>query len=345
MANNKPTLTNFHSIQPLFFGAFIQENNSISITSGNKRILMKEISEEEKKLLINLFSLCDGINTTKKIISKLRNLECDIKKASNLLHQLLLQKILIDSREIYSQFHPYLNQVTPFYYKLTKEKIKSMVKKVDEFNYKGERILLQSPSNSTFCKLIRKRRTIRKFDEKKTIPFQIFSDLLYTTYGVSTETKIKDGKIFKRVIPSAGALYPLHIYCIVLRGIKKIPPGVYYFKKKNVKCSIIKLKEISGYSELMNFFPGSEDMIKKAAVLLVIVCNFKRITQKYSNRGYMYGLLEAGHVAQNIYLYCTEQNLAVVEIGGFNDIELSKFLQLKYPEIVPLVCFLIGPTC
>jgi SagB-type dehydrogenase family enzyme len=192
--------------------------------------------------------------------------------------------------------------------------------------------------------MIKKRRTIRRFDKHKPMSFRTLSGLLYASYGVSTVAKIESGRVLKRVVPSAGALYPLHIYCVVLKKIEKLSPGVYYFKKKSFKPFIIRLSKILGRDQLMKFLPGSESMLKRASLLLIIVCNFKRITQKYANRGYLYGLLEAGHVAQNIYLYCAEQNLAVVEIGGFDDIELSKFLQLKYPEVSPLVCFLIGPS-
>lgn len=337
-------LIKFASIQPMLFGRFIQENGKITIISRHKKIIFQKVLNREKKLLVNMFSLCDGIKTTKNIISKLCSLGYNTKEVANLLEQLIAQKILVDSREVYLQFHPYLNNLTPFYYKLTKEKIKSLVKKIDEFRYDGRSTLLQLPKNSDFCKLISKRRTIREFDKRKGISFQTFSELLYTAYGVSEETNVDGGKILKRVVPSAGALYPLHIYCIVWRRVEHVLPGVYYLDKKSDEHSIIKIREISGYNQVRELVADSEKMIKKASLLLVMACNFKRITQKYANRGYMYGLLEAGHAAQNIYLYCTEQNLAVVEIGGFNDIELSKFLKLDYPEVAPLICLLIGAS-
>lgn len=341
---NEQALIKFASIQPILFGRFIQNDGKIIIISRHKKIIFQKILNREKKLLVSIFSLCDGINTTKNIISKICPLGYNTKEVANLLEQLMAQKVLVDSREIYLQFHPYLNNLTPFYHKLTKKKIKSLVKKIDEFKYDGKPIILQPTENSDFCKLVSKRRTIREFDKRKAISFQTFSELLYTAYGVSKKTSADGGKILKRVVPSAGALYPLHTYCIVWGKIEHVSPGLYYLNKKNSECSIVKLKEMSSYDEVMELVANSKDMIQKVSFLLVIVCNFKRITQKYANRGYLYGLLEAGHVAQNIYLYCTEQNLAVVEIGGFNDTELSKFLKLNYPEVAPVVCFLIGAS-
>ena len=76
--------------------------------------------------------------------------------------------------------------------------------------------------------------------------------------------------------------------------------------------------------------------------MFVITCDFLRTTQKYSNRGYRYALLEAGHAAQNAYLWCAEQGIGVVEIGGFNDKALSDLLSLSYPNQAPLTTLLIG---
>ena len=294
--------------------------------------------------------MCNGINSIKKITSQLHLLGYPKKRVFDLLKYFLNQKILVDSRRIYLHFHPYLENLSPFYHELTKKEIKSLTKKIDNFKYKGESIFLKPPKDSDFLKLTTARRTIRKFDGKKTISFQSLSGLLYASYGilsygVSKKTKKNKEVILKRVVPSSGALYPLHIYCIVLKQIEHLSPGIYYFNKKNIHPSLVRIKRISDCDIIIKLLPGSEGMTKKASVLLTIVCNFKRISQKYSNRAYLYGILEAGHVAQNIYLYCAQQNLGVVEIGGFDDRKLSRFLGLKYPEFAPLVCFLVGPPC
>lgn len=334
--------TRFNSIQPIFFGRLIQENDNFVVVSGPKKIIFKRIPKKKKRILVNIFSLCDGTNTVKNIISKFSSLEYKSKEISDLLKHLIEQKILVDSREIFLQFHPYVENLTSFYHKLSKEKIKSLLREVDELKYNGRHIRLSRFPNSQFCKLIGRRRTIRDFDEQKTISFQALSELLYSAYGVSEKTKISGVKVLKRVVPSAGALYPLHLFCIILKKIENVYPGVYYLNKKNTTLHLTKIHEISDYRTLKEFIVNHEEIIKRASVLLVIACNFRRISQKYSNRGYLYGLLEAGHVAQNIYLYCTAENLAVVEVGGFNDKILSEFLKLNYPQIAPIICFLIG---
>lgn len=206
------------SIQPLFFGNVIEENNNIIIVLGFKKVIFKKISKKERQLLNNIISLCDGITSIKEIILKLYPLGHSKKRIIFLLKYLLKQKILVDSRKVYLHFHPYLNNLTPFYHKLTKEEVKRLTTKVDNFKYEGQHLPLMLPRNSDFLKLIKKRRTIRRFDREKTISFQELSELLYAAYGISEKTKLNRELILKRVIPSAGALYPLHIYCVLLKN-------------------------------------------------------------------------------------------------------------------------------
>ena len=86
----------------------------------------------------------------------------------------------------------------------------------------------------------------------------------------------------------------------------------------------------------------ADSILEDAAAVYILVCDFQQITQKYGNRGYRFALLEAGHAAQNAYLWCTEQNLGVVEVGGFLDEELANLLLLFYPREAPLTALVVG---
>jgi SagB-type dehydrogenase family enzyme len=329
----------FSEFQPILFGQIIFHKDYITILLGHKKVVLKSIIRENRELFIELFSLCDGVNKIKDILNKLQSLGCSVNKVKDILKTLIEQKILVDSREIYLHFHHFCNNPTPYYYVLTKDQVKLILSGVEEFDYKGESLNLQLPKNSEFCELLAQRRSIREFNKEKIISFQTFSELLYSAYGMSTKASLGNSAVVKRVVPSGGALYPLHIFCIVWGKIEKVPGGIYYFLKK--ENTIRRIKDISP-QEVSGFIAENENMIENASCLLVIVCNFKRITQKYANRGYLLALLEAGHVAQNVYLYCTEQKLAAVEISSFKDAELAKFLGLNYPEVSPLISILIG---
>jgi len=60
---------------------------------------------------------------------------------------------------------------------------------------------------------------------------------------------------------------------------------------------------------------------------------------KYGQRGYRYVWLDAGHLAQNLYLVADALGLGPVAIGAFFDEELNELLRLpRDEEAAYLVC-------
>ena len=72
----------------------------------------------------------------------------------------------------------------------------------------------------------------------------------------------------------------------------------------------------------------SQESVASAPVIIVITGVFERTEKKYGERGERYVYLEAGHVAQNIYLQCPSLDLGTVSIGAFLDEEVKGVLKL-----------------
>lgn len=66
----------------------------------------------------------------------------------------------------------------------------------------------------------------------------------------------------------------------------------------------------------------------RTAALLFLSCEFGLLEQKYGVRGYRFGLLEVGHVAQNIALAGQLFGIATHFIGGFADAPVARTLGL-----------------
>jgi len=81
-------------------------------------------------------------------------------------------------------------------------------------------------------------------------------------------------------------------------------------------------------------------MIREAPISLVITAIYARITGRYGKRGIRYTYMEAGHVAQNVYLLGVELGIGTCAIGAFDDEEVRKVLKLPANEeplyILPL---------
>lgn len=328
--------------QPMFLGQMFITKKGITMLTLDKKIILKIPSRKVKKTIVEIISQCDGVTKLKEIYKRFESKGYSIKEIENLFEQLKESRTILDSREMYLLFHKCLINPTFFYYELSDEEIFSFFEQKNELSYQGVILQLKINKNSAFTQLLEKRKTTRKFKRTRPLSFEEFSGILWTTYGISGNIDLNGITIPRRTTPSAGALYPLHVHCLVWGEVENLSPGIYYLKK--AENAIQKIKESIDIEEIKEVLVPviEKEMVENAIMLLVISANFKRSSQKYANRGYLYTLLEAGHAAQNCYLYCTERGLGVVEIGGFKEEKMATLLELKYPEEMPLTTLLIG---
>lgn len=182
----------------------------------------------------------------------------------------------------------------------------------------------------SFEETLVKRRSIRKF-KKGNLTLQSVSQLLWAAYGITD----KDHEL--KTTPSAGATYPLIIYCVA-GNVNELEPGVYkYLPEENVLIRVIKGDKRTELMAACLF----QKFIKDAQINIVICADFKKTTSVYEERGVMYVHMEAGHSGQNIYLQAEALNLGTVAVGAFNEYEVKKLLKLSDNE-KPLYIFPVG---
>jgi SagB-type dehydrogenase family enzyme len=158
------------------------------------------------------------------------------------------------------------------------------------------------------------------------VPLQLrtLATLLYYTYGV---TRSNEGTIFPRpfrVVPSAGALYPLELY-FSSSQVEDLPPGLYHYNPAE-NC-VEQLSEDTRHRELSAALVQRE-LPTRSSVMVFITSMFERSTFKYGDRGYRFALLEAGHVAENLNLVSTALGLASLNVGGYFDRMVDQILGL-----------------
>ena len=66
----------------------------------------------------------------------------------------------------------------------------------------------------------------------------------------------------------------------------------------------------------------------RAPLNIVITAEYSRITVKYKERGIRYAMIEAGHIAQNLFLQAEALKLKAVIVGAFHDNELIEILKI-----------------
>ena len=181
-------------------------------------------------------------------------------------------------------------------------------------------------------KAVKKRRTVRSF-ARDPLGLEQLSQLLWAAQGITED------KGFKRAAPSGGALYPMDIYAVVGEGgVQSLQAGVYHYEPGG--HAVVRLTD-----EDLRAAPASAALgqmwMAGAPLNLVITAEYVRICGKYGDRGIRYAVMEAGHVAQNIFLQAEAYGLGAGIVGAFRDHEVAEVLKLPRSH-EPLLIIPVG---
>ena len=181
-----------------------------------------------------------------------------------------------------------------------------------------------------------RRRSRRAFKDYPLTLEQV-SQLLWSAQGITSKGGI--GRTSKRTAPSAGAVYPLDIYLVVGKDkVEDLKVGVYHYNPLQHSLTIIleedRRREISQACL-------DKNQIENAPVCLIITAEFSRLTDRLGEDDINFVYMEAGHVAQNIYLQVESLGLGTVSMGGIREKDISQALNLPEQHI-PLYVMPVG---
>ena len=166
---------------------------------------------------------------------------------------------------------------------------------------------------------IARRRSIRDFIPQPISQLQL-SQILWAAQGVT------DSQGRYRVVPSAGATYPLEVFAVCGRNsVEDIDAGVYHY---NIASHSLSLGCEGDVRLALARAALDEEGIYEAPVDIVICALYERTLGRYGSRGERYVHMEVGHTGQNIYLQATALGLATFAIGAFDDELVREVLRL-----------------
>jgi SagB-type dehydrogenase family enzyme len=169
--------------------------------------------------------------------------------------------------------------------------------------------------------LIERRTTVRRYTSQPLTLAEL-SYLLWCTQGVkSTSTP----EVIRRTVPSAGSRHAFETFVLANR-VKGLQPGLYRFLSLEHKLIPLNLSATIA-ERLMRACRNQMHVVRSAATFFWIAVP-ERMTWRYSERGYRYLLLDAGHVCQNLYLAALALGCGTCAVGAFSDEELNYELKL-----------------
>lgn len=169
-----------------------------------------------------------------------------------------------------------------------------------------------------------KRRSVRAFAQERTLPLGLLASLLWATQGITAQGA---GTYF-RSAPSAGGLYPIETY-VVARAVDGLETGIHHFRPHKFDVELIKRGD---FTWALSQAALGQEMIADAQATLVWTAVPARSMWKYRQRAYRYIYMDAGHIAQNLYLAGTALGLGVCAVGAFFDDRVNALLDLDGVE-------------
>lgn len=169
---------------------------------------------------------------------------------------------------------------------------------------------IEQQDGDSFLQTLLSRKSTRAFTPEN-IDLSTLGQLLTLSCGLKNDNS---GFPF-RTYASAGALYPIEVYAVILRS-DDIQQGIYHY---NVKDNTLELLRAGDYSETMNSFYRNQIngiITSDFPCILLFSMVFDRSMEKYGERGYRFMLIDAGHMSQNLYLVATYLGLGIVALGA-----------------------------
>ena len=293
---------------------FLHRKNQIDINPNMAEVVWK------------ILSFCNGYNEVSLIVKSTGFPEDEVLE---ILSELEEMELIVDSRYQFMHFHRISNYPTSINSGLTQKEVENYTKS-DRIPVKsGKIITFKCNLDSTLHPLREERRSCRSFSDRKLTLDQI-GNICHYAYSIPDHS-----------VPSGGALYPLRIYVLVEKSQDGIDPGYYEYDSE--KNQLILFNDEVDEEQIKYCF-NQEEMPFGSSIQIIIAADLERQPYKYANRGYRLTLIEAGHAAENISLYCAEQGLGACEMGGVQDDPLKQELELD-DNIWPILAIPIGyPT-
>lgn len=184
----------------------------------------------------------------------------------------------------------------------------------------AENISLPNPefrSSNSVEATLKNRRTRRDFQDKELSLKQV-SQMLWSAQGVTVDWG-------GRTAPSAKSTYPLSIF-LVASKVTGLEAGEYQYLPGD-RTPVHQLKPIKSVELQQALYEAlNESSFKKAPAVLVVTGNMSKMAEAYGGISHDKEVyLEAGHVAQSLYLQAESLRLGMVTISSFTE---SKILDL-----------------
>ncbi len=182
---------------------------------------------------------------------------------------------------------------------------------------------------------VERRVTLRKYSQAP-LSLDELSYLLWMTQGVKRITR---RPATLRPVPSAGARHAFETY-LLANLVEGLAPGLYRFVAS--PHALVNLDFAADINEQVTHACTDQNQVRTSAATFIWVAVTERMTWRYSQRGYRYLHLDAGHVCQNLYLAAEQIGCGACAIAAFDDDLLNATLKLDGESLFAIYVASVG---
>ena len=159
------------------------------------------------------------------------------------------------------------------------------------------------------------RSTSRDFSDKD-LPLQVLSNLLWAADGINRPDS------GKRTAPSANNVQNIDVYAA-------LKSGLYLYDAKDKVLKAVLAEDVRSAT-------GSQEFVKTVPLDVIYVADYSKFKRGTEETKAFYSAAHVGFIAQNVYLFCASEGLAVVVRGMVDKEALAKVMKLGADQKVML---------
>ena len=173
----------------------------------------------------------------------------------------------------------------------------------------------QTDGGKPLMQVLRDRHTTREFSSDK-LPTQVLSNLLWAAFGIN---RPGEGK---RTAPSAINWQETDVYVAMADGL-------YIYDAKGNKLDPVLAGDVRDMT-------GMQPFVKDAPVNLIYVADLAKAGKVSAEYRDLFTAAGTGFIAENVYLFCASEGLAVVVRGMVDREALAKVMKLRPDQRITL---------
>jgi SagB-type dehydrogenase family enzyme len=190
-------------------------------------------------------------------------------------------------------------------------------------------------NNVDLTEAINRRVSVRAYSDKQLT----LDELSYVLWMVQGVKEVINRPAILRTVPSAGARHCFEPYLLVNK-VEGLPAGLYRYLAVEHKLQEVNLEPDIGEKVTQSCL--NQRFILNAAMALILTVDRYRMMWRYTERGYRYMHLDAGHVMQNLYLCAEAIDAGVCAIAAFDDDKINETLGLDGVEQFAIYVGVLG---